>query len=384
MFRSILIVVSLAGISACAVDAGDPAAGGPVGGKADDFADSGGRWAVTASALETIGRDLSSVEPAVENADSFHAPESYLGANGPLGPAGPIGAWGPLGALGPIGRNTWNPSVWVSAVPGTSWDTFCTSDSPLGEDGPLGPDGPLSREAYASLATWTNSSGEPNDFVEQLQAGGVWTVLGPLGPLGALGPLGPLGPVGSHCAHEGRGFAPDDEGNYVTESGEIVRTVDVPYGRTTRTYELFEHYSEAYATGLADNDTSFMATGSITNVDDEVDTYLIRSRVSQIVTLVLVPENALSDFDVELATTGGETIASSISDGRQLLAFGVPTNTGNYIDFVQLPVPEGAEVQVRVTAWRVMRTFPTYRLIVVGATEAFQSTEIRGGHQLRQ
>lgn len=386
MIRIALVLTLAAG---CTAGVDEPSRDPTVafGGKADGWGDPDGeRWLVSASTIEALEGDLSSIEPAVEHADAYHSPDFYLSPSGPLGPAGPLGAWGPLGALGPIGNNTWNTSVWVGASSAGSWDEYCTSisaDGPLGARGPLGPDGPLSEEAYASLASFTNERGEENDFVEQLAAGGVWSVLGPLGPLGALGPLGPLGPVGAHCAREGRGFAPDDDGQFVDADGRVVRTVDVPYDGGTRTYELVESYPESFASSFDDNDTSFMATGSITDLDREVDVYRVRSRAGQIVTVLLVPENALSDFDVELADEDGDVFARSVSDGRQRFSFGVLTNTGNYIDFIQLPLEAGSELQIRVTAWRIHRTYPTYRLVVVGSTEHFPTTTIRGAHQAR-
>lgn len=327
-------------------------------------------WAITASSVERLGGSLASVRPAVRTADPAHRPEFYLSPDSALGPAGPLGAWGPLGALGPVGSNAWSPSAWISAVGDwSSWSrSLSAAGGPLSEQGPLGPSGPLSLQAYGQTLPAIN------DFGKQLQAGGVWTVLGPLGPLGALGPLGPLGPVGAH------GFARDASGHY-TQAGARVRTVRVPYAGRYRSYELFEHYPEPVARGLADNDTSFMVTGAI-DTSAEVDSYAFTSRSTQYVTLLVVPENSLSDFDLELRDSRGRTLAVSNSDGSQFLFGLVPVNTGHLVDFIQVAVPTGAGLVARVSARSRNPLVPTYRLLVVGSTSYLPPSDITGAHQV--
>ena len=340
---------------------------------------------ISASSLERLNGSLATVKPAVQNADASHSPEFYLDRDGPLGAIGPLSAWGPLGALGPLGDATWNPSWWLSAIPTAVWDEWCEDlggTGPLSEQGPLGPSGPLSAASYKALAAWPNEAGHNNDFVKQLQTGGVWSILGPLGPLGALGPLGPLGPVGAHCARGARGFEPNAAGDYVTGAGKIVRTVAVPYAGKSRTFELLESYTEARAKAMKDNDTSFMVLGSLDVTVAESDTFAFKSRVTQYVSLLVVPENALSDFDLELLDAKGKVVARSNSDGRQVLAFGVPITTGHYVDFITSRMASGSRWSARVTAKTTNRVFPGYRLIVVGSTGDFKTTDIKGAHQI--
>ena len=45
----------------------------------------------------------------------------------------------------------------------------------------------------------------------------------------------------------------------------------MPYAGDTRTYELVEKYTEEFAKGMDDNDTSFMVTGSIDEPHHETD-----------------------------------------------------------------------------------------------------------------
>ena len=132
---------------------------------------------ITASTVQALDGSLAGVSPAVRTADRGHTPESYLAASSALGPTGPLSAWGPLGALGPVGDASWNTSAWMSAAGDwRAWSESMTKGGgPLSEAGPLGSRGPLSKDAYDSLPGI-------NDWSKQLQAGGVFSVLGPARP----------------------------------------------------------------------------------------------------------------------------------------------------------------------------------------------------------
>lgn len=310
----------------------------------------------SASSVENLSDDLSSVSPSVDDPTDA---EDYLDENSCLGYLGPIGPYGPLGTLGPVGSNSWNTSYWISAVGDWSdWaDDMNDLDGGLSESGPLGPDGPISSDAY-----WTDLPAI-NDFAKQLQGGGVWSVLGPVGPLGALGPLGPLGPVGAH------GYSTDYDGSYIDNSTEM-RTADVAYNGGTRTYELFENYTESYAKSKTDNDTSFMTEGYIAYPYSEVDSFTFTSNADQFVTIVLVPEYQLDDFDITVKDENGTVIATS--------------NTYNFIDYVQIAdVADGTELTVEVELYDTFHTLTKdYRLIVTGSTGYINSTDITGDHQI--
>ncbi len=66
---------------------------------------------VSASTVEQLGPDLSSVQPEVNHTYTGDPlePADYLKPMGPLGATGPIGPWGPLGIVGPVGKEMWNP-----------------------------------------------------------------------------------------------------------------------------------------------------------------------------------------------------------------------------------------------------------------------------------
>src|SRR5690606_28630535 len=103
------------------------------------------------------------------------------------------------------GKEMWNPAKWISGTVG--WSRLAEIlgwwNGPMSEWGPLGPEGPLSETAYChTLPLLGDNSGLT--FSKQLQAGGLWTVLGPAGPLGPLGPLGPWDPP----AHTATGGTP--------------------------------------------------------------------------------------------------------------------------------------------------------------------------------
>lgn len=328
-----------------------------VGGDLEDVADSswdgkadGARFAVTASSVEALDGDLSSLSPPCRTADAFHSCEFYLSTGSALGDYGPLGAYGPLGTLGPLGRNTWNPSYWISAA--GDWSEHVDMiDGPLGASGPLGPNGPLGDEAYYETLPAIN------DWAKQLQAGGVWTVLGPLGPLGPLGALGALGPVGAH------GYATDDGGRFV-HGARIVRTIRTSYA--DEPFELVEMYDEATAKAVPP-DTSFVALGA--SSFGSVDVFPAKSLRDQVVTVLVVPEKQLDNFDVVIRDAAGSVLASSTSRG--------------YIDWIQLQAPAGGRMTLEVSlAASGHWLSKTYRVYVVGSGSRFYDTDIRGDHQL--
>ena len=327
-------------------------------GKADGTTTLEGGLIVSASTVEALGGDLSSVQPKVVTPAGV---EAYLAPTSALGYFGPIGPYGPLGMLGPVGDNSWNASYWISGAGDWSdWSKDMTDlGGPLSQNGPLGPAGPLSKEAYEQALPAIN------DFCKQLQAGGVWGVLGPVGPLGALGPLGPLGPIGAH------GLPQDEDGNYVKE-GDVQRAINVPYDGTERTYELFETYDEKHATTMADNDTSFMVEGRLDYegwYKYETDRFEFASSQEQFVTILLLPEYQLDDFDLDVLDAGGQLLAASQSYGL--------------IDWVQLRVPAGTKLEVEVKLYSTQHVLgKRYRLIVTGSTPHFSTTDILGDHQL--
>ncbi len=314
-------------------------------------------WAISSSSVEALGGSLSSVSPTVSSPSNA---ADYLDDDSALGYYGPIGAYGPLATLGPIGDNSWNVSYWISAVGDWSeWSEDLTElDGPLSEQGPLGPNGPLAASAYDGTLPAIN------DFSKQLQAGGVWTVLGPVGPIGPLGPLGPLGPIGAH------GYSTDIDGNYEDSNNNVVRTVDVNYNGGTRTYELYENYSESHAKSATDNDTSFMVEGYIAYPYSETDSFEFTSNDDQYVTITLVPMYTLDDFDLVVKDDNGNVLATA--------------NTYDYIDFVQLNnITDGTTLTVEVTLYSTAHSyFKDYRLYVVGSTSNIStSTPISGDHQ---
>lgn len=307
---------------------------------------------VSASSVAELNRDLSSISPEIAHPDWL---KDYLYSWSCLGYYGPIGPYGPLGMLGPVGSNIWNPSVYISGIGDWSYwsETLTNLGGPLSEDGPLGPTGPLNENAYFHVLPAIN------DFGKHLQAGGLFTVLGPVGPLGALGPLGPLGPIGAH------GYLADSNGNYVS-NGVIYRTVGVPYNDTIRTYELFEKYTESHAKSMTDNDTSFMVEGEIYPLSEN-DTYTFTSNESQFVTILVTPEKEYDDFDLEILDSNDNVIATS--------------NRADYIDWVQIQVPAGTTLKARVTLHSTGHFLSkTYRLFVVGSTQYINTTDISGNH----
>jgi hypothetical protein len=283
-----------------------------------------------------------------------------------LGSYGPLGAYGPLGELGPVGDNVWNPSTWIDAANnswGSSWDGRADG-GPLTEAGPLGSHGPLG-DAYIDGALFEN-----NEAAQQLRGLGQAAVLGPLGPLGPLGALGPLGPVGAH------GFGTDENGSYIDRDGKVQRTIDVFYNddkTEVRSYELFEKYSEEAAKAMTDNDTSFMVEGGIAYEGRgkyETDEFEFTSNSDQLVTVCVVPEKSLDDFDLEIVDDKGNVLAKSDSD--------------DLMDWTQLQVKKGTKLKARVKLKDSGHWFSkTYRLYVVGSGEELGKAALNSGEHVR-
>eukprot|EP01129_Flabellula_baltica_P017674 TRINITY_DN9878_c0_g1_i1.p1 TRINITY_DN9878_c0_g1~~TRINITY_DN9878_c0_g1_i1.p1 ORF type:complete len:366 (+),score=49.90 TRINITY_DN9878_c0_g1_i1:37-1098(+) len=277
----------------------------------------------------------------------------YLIQSGPLGYAGPLGPYGPLGMLGPLNNAQW--SSWSDML--GDWSDWTKShNSVLGANGPLGESGPISDIYYNGELFMSN------DFAVQLRAMGLWAPLGPLGPLGALGILGPLGVNGAH------GYRKNANGEYIDKSNSVVRSVDVWFDADhtiQRTYDLYEMYQEDFAKKQHDLDTSFMVRGEIESYD-EVDQYVITSKHNQIVTLTLVPDYQLDNFDMELHDIRGLVTAS---------------NSVSLIDWIQIKVPENSKLAIKVTcshSGHPLRS--TYRLFVTGSSQYINMTNIHGDH----
>jgi len=294
---------------------------------------------------------------ALVGAERAKAPQVGLALKNPageLGYLGPVGPSGPLGEAGPVGNSAWNPSHYISGS--MDWSSlsklFTVWGGPLSRFGPLGERGPLSQASQASLAP-------------ELKVGGSKAVLGPSGPLGALGPLGPLGPTGAH------GHQANQAGDYVDAQGKPVRTIEVDWSLQRRsTEELVESYSEARAKRIADNDTSFMVSGTAKKAG-ESDRYSFHSRTDQYVTVLVLPTQGAAvgssagsssiadfaknfdDFDLKVTDETGKVLGSS--------------SLKNGSDWVQLKVPKGAELRAEVTLKGSPHAGPKpYRLVVVG------------------
>ena len=122
------------------------------------------------------------------------------------------------------------------------------------------------------------------------------------------------------------------------------------------TYELFENYSATFARQMPDNDTSFM----VETIAGLSDTYAFSSHAqgNQLVTITVVPDASVDNFDLDILAGDGSLIATSSST--------------LYTDFVQLQVIPGQQLMARVRNRCFLGlTVGAYRLIVVGSTPAF-------------
>lgn len=304
---------------------------------------------ITANTVSAQNTDMDGIYPAVSSSLGI-----YLGDDSALGYLGPISQLGPLGPLGPLGSNTWNTSAWI--FDNYTWaDYYDKIYGPLSADGPLGENGPYTTSSYYSGSLFTN-----NQFAANTRAFGLWSILGPIGPLGAVGPLGALGPNGA------TGYTTNESGAYINTSSEVVRSISVPYNSSTnRTFDLYENYTQAYATQMPDNDTSFMVVGNLGN--NTINSYTITSAQDQIVSALVVP-NSTIDTDiiyVGIYTTDGKLIALS--------------NSNLYINYVMFTASANTSYIVKVTA--AEDTISTaYRLYVTGSYDYLNEYYIQGDY----
>lgn len=282
-----------------------------------------------------------------------------------LAPSGWFGAFGAFGVLGPVGNNAWNPSMLITGI--GEWSALSRRLTDMG--GPMSDLGILGHDDIQTSFAVCERNGEPD-------------LLGPMGPAGPRGLLGPLGPLGGH------GYVANRNGEF-TSGGETIRAIDVERGGrysqnllrlmlrasgvsgTTsadieRRYELFEHYREEFAKSMPNNDTSFMVSGS--TALGARDSYSFMSDTDQWVSVVVVPVNALSDFDFDVASSQGHVLHAS-SPGRQKIhcPFCPPINTPGEIDARMFRAQAGQSYVVNVSAKHIGLGMTRYRLIVTGA-----------------
>lgn len=371
--------------------------------------------------------------PMVLDSENAQQARAWMAAAGdengasPLGYCGPLGAYGPLGRFGPLGEFSTHdkpepglsiPQI-VQNLNSPAWQWFGrdlgleAGRAVLGESGPLGPKGPLGK-AYCSFSDRLEQGAVIRAWSKHLQAGGVWTPLGPLGPLGALGPLGPLGQLGGAPTYFSVKKLDDGRIAYYDKErpSEARHCVTVPAGRTNgadcaepaqgangfpRLYELVEFVPAraAQTTKLTPAHTSFVIDGSFTSGPGGADSFTMTSRVSQYVTMVVVPGDPKDAFGVtvDLSASGSAAAATLRSDVKW----------PRYINFVQAYVEAGTAITVAVNYQSRSQTLPVcpppfsqqivserltntargeYRLIMVGSGAAINGTDVSGAQQV--
>lgn len=305
---------------------------------------------ITANTVSAQNTSMSGIYPAVESSLSL-----YLSSASALGYLGPISQLGPLGPLGPLaGSNSWNTSAWIFG--GYTWANYYNQISgPLSAAGPLGANGP-----YTTTSYYNGSLFNSNQFAANTRAFGLWSILGPIGPLGAVGPLGALGPNGA------TGYTTNGSGAYVNVAESVIRSVSVPYNSTSnRTFDLYENYTQSYATQMPNNDTSFMVVGSLGG--NSSNSYTITSSQNQIVSALVVPNYTLGTniMYVGIYTTSGKLIALS--------------NSNSYINYVMFTATAGTSYIVKVTGYS-LNISNAYRLYVTGSYSYLNEYYIQGNY----
>lgn len=185
--------------------------------------------------------------------------------------------------------------------------------------------------------------------------------------LNGIGPLGPLGRIGAH------GYARNQNGQYVTKGGKIMRTVSVPYSSTVnRTFSLYEEYAHRFAlTSKSSLDTSWYVHGVRYNdTNEDLHTYTFTSTEEQFIYIVVVPYTLIGwafPPTFKLTVTAGH--GPIVSDAA------------TYIQWVVVKVDGGnTKIKVQVEGDAIAETM-AYSLFVTGSTGYFPKTDIIGEYQ---
>lgn len=331
--------------------------------------------AIDTNVTPTVTSNLSS---------GFEYPRWYLSQNyqyttylvsGPLTNLGPVGPYGALSSWGPIGKSAWNPTTYIdewAKFYGTffkEFDYFVKANGPLTISGPLGSSGPYTTSAYCSELPAIN------DFGKHLQAGGIWSILGPAGPLGPVGPLGPLGPNGTAAVL----YPPDSNGNYIDPNTKAVVDSVTIYESDNKTvyraYPLYELYNANYAQSRV-NDMSWMVSDA-TLPAISAQSWRVKADSDQYVSVLALMNEATESNLIPLIIA-----VEDMTTGVQLVSALEPSSKPRYQYTSQLffRAQEGHEYNI------LIQTFSTksvnYRLLVTGSTEYLNGSDISGDHQL--
>jgi hypothetical protein len=142
---------------------------------------------------------------------------------------------------------------------------------------------------------------------------------------------------------------------------------------------------------MPDNDCSWMTHSSNLVLFGDAEEFSFTSREEQYVTILVVPQYQLDDFDLQV-TVDGSTVITSENPGS------------SFVDWVQVKVRPGAQIVARTytaspgpvlrfqransvtTEAKLSLVVPfaywshDYRLYVVGSTSAFTTTPVSGPH----
>jgi hypothetical protein len=105
-----------------------------------------------------------------------------------------------------------------------------------------------------------------------------------------------------------------------------------------RTYDLVEEYQPDYARALTDNDCSWMTHSAGLVLMGDTEQYAFTSTEEQYVTILVVPQYQLDDFDLQVTIDGAQVIASA--------------NPGSsFVDWIQVKVRAGARLVARTSPY---------------------------------
>jgi len=155
----------------------------------------------------------------------------------------------------------------------------------------------------------------------------------------------------------------------IKKNRNIIRNITIKYDKSkTRTYPLFESYTENHAKQLSKYgklDTSFMISGDLVDYN-KIDEFVFTSLdYPQYVTMLIVPQYTLDNFNLTLET----------SDHK----FKVYADTTTFSNWIQVYVAEPTSFRVKISlAFTAQFLTHPYRLLVVGSTSYIPASNIKG------
>lgn len=304
---------------------------------------------------DSLVQNLDEVDPEVR---------IFLMPGGPFDKhIGLMGATGVLSQFGPFGNRYWQPTAAFRSL--GNWQDFQEYLTSIG--GPLSENGPysLTTEAHGNYLSFLEQFAprvpgyNSQNLWRSLRAGGALHVLGDSGNMSPLSIAGPGGPNGA------TGLEQDGEGNFIDRDGQVVSDIEVDLEEGKWKAPLSEIYTNNSDNHLISKDSFFARLGEVTRADP-TDQITFTSNRSQWLSILLIADYTLDNFELTLRPKGKDTVIAT-------------TSNRSLSNFIVIKVPAGTEFDIDVKLKSSGHILPkkSYRLFVNGSTERAKSVPAR-------